>query len=38
MNEPSAGILDNDQNGDGVPDFIYPMREIKLKVRYFESV
>jgi hypothetical protein len=38
INNVGSGILDNDKNGDGIPDFIYPMREIQLKVKVFESV
>ena len=38
MNDPSSGILDNDRNGDGIPDFIFPIREINLKVKMFDTV
>ena len=38
MNDPASGVLDNDQNGDGIPDFVFPIREIPLKVKMFESV
>jgi hypothetical protein len=38
MNDPSAGILDNDKNEDGIPDFLYPMRELDLKVMLFDEV
>ena len=30
--------MDNDKNGDGIPDFVYPMREINLKVKMFSTV
>lgn len=38
MNDPDSGILDNDRNGDGIPDFIFPISEINLKVKMFETV
>ncbi len=38
LNDPGAGLLDNDKNGDGIPDFVFPIREISLKVQLFKTI
>ena len=37
LNDPDAGILDNDKNKDGIPDFIIAINPIYLKVKLFED-
>lgn len=38
LNDPSSGLLDNDRNQDGVPDFIFPMSELDLKVKTYKTL
>lgn len=37
LNDPSAGLLDNDPNGDGIPDFIISVNDLRLKPRVYPS-
>jgi hypothetical protein len=38
INEPSAGILDNDKNGDGIPDYILSVSSINLKPKLYQTI
>lgn len=38
LNNPEAGILDNDKNGDGIPDFIIAINQINLKTKLFKTI
>jgi hypothetical protein len=37
LNDPSAGLLDNDPNSDGIPDFIISVNDLRLKPRIYAS-
>ena len=37
LNEPSSGILDNDKNGDGIPDFILQVSHVNLKSKLYTN-
>jgi len=37
LNDPSAGLLDNDPNGDGIPDFIISVNDLRLSARLYGS-
>ena len=37
VNDVETGILDNDKNKDGIPDFILSINPIYLKIKTFKT-